>query len=52
VNRIGLLSGKNHFEHPEQMQILLASEGISVVNDQIQDFEKVFWDPSIELGLP
>jgi methylated-DNA-protein-cysteine methyltransferase-like protein len=52
VNRIGLLSGKNHFEHPEQMQNLLASEGISVVNDQIQDFEKVFWDPSIELGLP
>lgn len=52
VNRVGLLSGKNHFEYPEQMQNLLASEGISVVHDQIQDFEKVFWDPSIELGLP
>ena len=21
-------------------------------NDQIQNFKKVFWDPSIELGLP
>jgi methylated-DNA-protein-cysteine methyltransferase-like protein len=52
VNRVGLLSGKKHFEYPEQMQNLLASEGISVVHDQIQDFEKVFWDPSIELGLP
>ncbi len=52
VNRVGLLSGKNHFENPMQMEELLIKEGIIVENDQIQNFEKVFWDPSIELGLP
>ena len=52
VNRIGLLSGKHHFEGPGQMELLLRSEGIEVVQNQIQDFEKVFWDPSQELGLP
>jgi methylated-DNA-protein-cysteine methyltransferase-like protein len=51
VNRVGLLSGKNHFENPMHMEELLAKEGIIVENDQIQNFEKVFWDPSIELGL-
>jgi methylated-DNA-protein-cysteine methyltransferase-like protein len=52
VNRVGLLSGKNHFEKPDQMALLLRAEGIEVTNDQIQHFEKVFWDPNIELGLP
>lgn len=52
VNRVGLLSGKNHFENPDQMALLLRAEGIEVSQDQIQHFEKVFWDPSIELGLP
>lgn len=52
VNRVGLLSGKHHFENPEQMALLLKSEGIEVIGDQIQNFKKVFWDPSIELGLP
>jgi len=52
VNRVGLLSGKNHFENPMHMEELLSKEGINVENDQIQNFEKVFWDPSIELGLP
>jgi len=52
VNRVGLLSGKNHFENTRHMEELLSKEGIIVENDQIQNFEKVFWDPSIELGLP
>jgi methylated-DNA-protein-cysteine methyltransferase-like protein len=52
VNRVGLLSGKNHFENLMHMEELLAKEGIIVENDQIKNFEKVFWDPSIELGLP
>jgi methylated-DNA-protein-cysteine methyltransferase-like protein len=52
VNRVGLLSGKNHFENPMHMEELLANEGIIVENDQIKNFEKVFWDPSVELGLP
>jgi methylated-DNA-protein-cysteine methyltransferase-like protein len=51
VNRQGLLTGKIHFNPPEQMQALLEKEGIKVVDDQVQDFEKKFWDPAKELGL-
>jgi len=49
VNRNGLLTGKNHFGGPEVMAQLLYSEGITVINDQIVDFEKYFWDPAKEL---
>ena len=49
VNRKGLLTGKHHFEGTNLMQQLLESEGIKVVENQIQNFEKVFWDPSKEL---
>jgi len=31
------------------METLLKKEGIKVVDDQIVDFEKFFWDPMIEL---
>lgn len=46
VNRKGLLTGKHHFDGSNLMQQLLESEGIVVVDNQIQNFEKVFWDPS------
>lgn len=46
VNRNGLLTGKHHFEGTNLMQQLLESEGITVVDNQIQDFDKVFWNPS------
>lgn len=46
VNRKGLLSGKHHFDGTNLMQQLLENEGIIVVDHQIQDFEKIFWDPS------
>lgn len=49
VNRNGMLSGKMHFSPPEQMQLLLQKEGLTIVDDQIQDFRRYFWDPSIEL---
>ncbi|HPQ09048.1 MAG TPA: MGMT family protein [Bacteroidia bacterium] len=45
VNRNGLLTGKHHFATPTIMQELLESEGIKVVNNQVQNFEKVFWTP-------
>ncbi|MEY4603629.1 MAG: hypothetical protein RIT43_921 [Bacteroidota bacterium] len=51
VNRNGTLTGKHHFSEPDHMQRLLEEEGISVLNDKIQDFETVFWDPSRELML-
>jgi methylated-DNA-protein-cysteine methyltransferase-like protein len=52
VNRNGLLSGKMHFPSPDSMQTALEAEGVLILNDQIQDFEKIFWDPSQELKLP
>jgi len=42
VNRVGLLSGKHHFDGTNLMQQLLESEGIEVVENQIIDFEKHF----------
>lgn len=51
VNRNGLLTGKHHFETPWQMQELLEKEKIKVVNDKVQDFENLFWDPTQELKL-
>lgn len=50
VNRIGLLTGKFHFSDPGEMEKLLVSEGVSVQNDRVVNFEKLFWDPSINLG--
>lgn len=49
VNKKGLLTGKHHFEGSNLMQQLLESEGVEIKELQVQDFEKVFWDPSIEL---
>lgn len=49
VNRNGLLTGKHHYDTPTQMQELLAADGIRVIDDQVQDFEKVYWDPLTEL---
>lgn len=51
VNRNGLLTGKHHFGTRSAMQELLEAEGITVVDDQIIDFEKHFWDPMIELDF-
>lgn len=48
VNRNGVLTGKHHFPGTDLMQQLLESEGIEVVDDQIQDFESVFWEPEWE----
>ena len=50
VNRVGILTGKHHFGSPHIMQQLLENEGIEVVDDQIVNFEKHFWDPSREIG--
>ena len=51
VNRKGLLTGKHHFDGTNLMQQLLESEGIEVVDNQIQNLEKIYWDPSKELEL-
>jgi len=49
VNRKGLLTGKHHFEGTNLMQQLLENEGITVVENQIQNLESVYWDPVKEL---
>lgn len=45
VNRIGMLTGKHHFDGTNLMQQLLESEGVKVRDNQIVDFEKHFWKP-------
>ncbi len=45
VNRVGLLSGKHHFDGTNLMQQLLESEGIEIIDNKIIDFEKHFWEP-------
>ena len=49
VNRNGLLTGKHHFASPTLMEELLESEGVEVIDDKIQNFKIIFWDPGIEL---
>jgi len=51
VNRTGVLSGKNHFSDAKAMEELLVKEGVEVKDDQVQNFNLVFWDPIKELEL-
>ncbi|MFV0365931.1 MAG: MGMT family protein [Mangrovibacterium sp.] len=50
VNAQGLLTGKMHF-HGKSMEELLTAEGIEIINNQIQHFDKVFWNPIEELEI-
>lgn len=50
VNRKGILTGKHHFDGTNLMQQLLENEGVIVIDNQIQNFEKIFWNPSEELN--
>jgi methylated-DNA-protein-cysteine methyltransferase-like protein len=47
VNRTGLLTGKHHFQGTNLMQQLLENEGVEIVNNQIVNFEAVFWQPKM-----
>ncbi|HSP82159.1 MAG TPA: MGMT family protein [Gillisia sp.] len=49
VNRLGRLTGKHHFGGTTAMQQLLEREGVEIADNQVKDFEKLFWDPSLEL---
>ena len=51
VNRQGMLTGKMHFSSPSLMQSLLENEGVIVIDDKVQEFSRVFWDPAAELAL-
>ena len=49
VNRKGVLTGKVYFGDNERMQRLLEAEGIKIKDNQIENFDQIFWDPSKEL---
>lgn len=49
VNSQGLLTGKHHFKGADTMERRLARERIKVLNNKIQRFTELFWDPSKEL---
>ena len=51
VNRLGILSGKHHFQPPGSMEQLLKKEGIKVKDDKVVDFDRLFWDPATALGF-
>jgi methylated-DNA-protein-cysteine methyltransferase-like protein len=51
VNRQGLLTGRHHFATTTLMQELLEKEGVFVENDQVKDFETLFWNPETELKV-
>ena len=44
VNRTGLLTGKQHFGGQDVMKELLESEGVLIENDQVLNFEEIFWN--------
>jgi methylated-DNA-protein-cysteine methyltransferase-like protein len=44
-----MLTGKNHFATPFDMQEQLEAEGIKVKNDQVQNFDQLVWEPQKEL---
>lgn len=49
VNQKGILTGKHHFDGTNLMQQLLENEGVKIIDNQIVDFEKVFWNPMTNL---
>jgi len=51
VNRVGLLTGKHHFEGINLMQELLENEGAIIKDNRILNLDEMFWDPVEELGL-
>ena len=46
VNRKGVLSGQLHFDPHHSMAQRLEEEGLPVIDNVVQDFDKYFWDPT------
>ncbi len=51
VNRIGLLTGKHHFDGSNLMQEMLENEGALIEDNRIINLADLLWDPMEELGL-
>ena len=48
VNRNGLLTGRHHFSGSLLMQELLENEGAIVIDNEIENFHDILWDPSVK----
>lgn len=46
VNRNGLLTGRHHFFGSSLMQELLENEGIIIIDNKIENFNDILWNPS------
>ena len=46
VNRNGLLTGRHHFFGSSLMQELLENEGIIIIDNKIENFNNILWNPS------
>lgn len=51
VNRVGLLTGKHHFDGSRLMQEMLENEGAIIEENRIVNMSDLFWDPMEEWGL-
>ncbi|MEJ6797174.1 MAG: MGMT family protein [Flavobacteriales bacterium] len=51
VNAQGFLTGAAQFPESKMMERLLQKEGLEINDNRVQNFSKVFWDPSDELNL-
>lgn len=51
VNSQGVLSGKRAFGNSDEMKNLLENEGLKIINDRIQNWKQVFWNPMDEIKL-
>ena len=49
VNRLGMLTGKHHFETPTLMEKLLEAEGVQIIDDRVVKFKELRWQPLEEL---
>ena len=49
VNSQGILSARAAFGTPTRMQELLETEGVTVNNNRISNWKKVYWNPLEEL---
>ncbi len=50
VNRVGMITGKHHFDGTNLMQELLENEGAIIEENRILNFDDLFWDPLEELN--
>ncbi|MGI8644166.1 MAG: MGMT family protein [Thermomicrobiales bacterium] len=46
VNRVGILSGRWHFPHPDHMRMMLEEEAVPFIDEDQVDLKQCLWDPA------